>query len=642
MRRVAVIVIIALSLGAAASAETPADAAGRAFEAFGRALQRLTGLDAGAARTETEPFRARRAVDHHFPAAAGATVSVDNPFGPVRVTGWDERVVSVTAVIHAAAGSTDAARSLADSVAVESEARGGNVAVRTVPPEALPGDADAWYAAAYTVQAPRNVSIVVHSRFGDVEISDFDGAVVADTAHGGLSLDRLRGEVDVRARGCMPVRLGNLGGPGRLSLIDCRTVLGPGASGALEIRVDGGSLDLEADTGDADQPLHLRASGSDVALRFPAGHFPPVEARLLHAVLRGMPPRPPQTFGPLLWMQAEQAPPRYVLDLAFGSLTLVPADTPAAPAPREAASPGKGNGDTELFVTSEMQERTLNGETRLVVDAEGARLRLRAVEAPGTETVRVAVRRELWAASAAEAAAALETLPVRLRLVDGAVRVEQAVVPPPGQDAPRHAMTLEIAYPARLEVQVDSAAGDTRVEQAAALVRVSQGSGRVDAVACRGPLVLSAGTGTASAADCVGDCEITAGGGASVSGHTGALTIRAGAGGAVVERHRGPANVTVTGGGARFYNPEHIEGGIEAHVTGGDLRFHVPETGDADLAVTVTDGSVRSAIRLTGTVQGEQQTFNTLTGAGTHRVRLQVSGGDVYITGGVTEAAPEE
>jgi len=121
------------------------------------------------------------------------------------------------------------------------------------------------FATSLEITVPRGLeSLSVETLGGDVDVSDLNGAVVAEASGGRINVGHIGGNIDARAAGGAIV-LGVIGG-------NARCLSGGGAINAMEIHGD--SL-LETGGGD----IHLRKAGGAVRASTAGGRIEVVEAK---------------------------------------------------------------------------------------------------------------------------------------------------------------------------------------------------------------------------------------------------------------------------------------------------------------------------------------------------------------------------
>ena len=158
-------------------------------------------------------------VDERWPLAAGGSVRIVNPFGRVRVFGWDAESLSVSGRLERGSGSFSAA---------------GDARVRKLL-VAPPGDQRDAGRAELEVHVPRRASVWVKSATADIAVEGVDGPVDLNSVAGAIYV--LGTPVDVTAE-TMDGSVEIAGGTGRARV---KTV-----SGGILLR--GASEDLGAST----------------------------------------------------------------------------------------------------------------------------------------------------------------------------------------------------------------------------------------------------------------------------------------------------------------------------------------------------------------------------------------------------------
>ncbi len=195
----------------------------------------------------------------------GAVVSLENVWGDIVVTAWDEPRAEVVALKVGPADQVD-------RVEVSVDATPLRLAVRTVYPDREWGRPwrvwtrfwrweDVGVAVHYTLRVPRDVHLdPVRSVRGDVTVSDVRGRVVVHSVEGSLRVSRVGRDLDLcTVRG--DVTVADVGGRARVRSV----------SGTIEARDVTGDLEIKAVSGDVDVRQvggHLRAESVSGDVRF--------------------------------------------------------------------------------------------------------------------------------------------------------------------------------------------------------------------------------------------------------------------------------------------------------------------------------------------------------------------------------------
>ena len=151
----------------------------------------LMSLPLGAAEDEDAWVVQRQTWEHAL--AAGHGVVVSNPFGSIRVRGWDRPMVSAIANIQK--------RSVNPATAtLESETADGQLILEvTFPSEEKPEWQKKPRRVDLTVLVPSNIEIVAKSANDLVEVKSFDGDVTAETGIGDIFV-KTKGAVNITCR----------------------------------------------------------------------------------------------------------------------------------------------------------------------------------------------------------------------------------------------------------------------------------------------------------------------------------------------------------------------------------------------------------------------------------------------------------
>jgi DUF4097 and DUF4098 domain-containing protein YvlB len=157
------------------------------------------------------------------PAAGANRLRIDNLRGNVRLVAGDTDEVQVTGRTTVRAYEESTARQVADSVPLEVTPESGQIVVRTNHARATGGER---VSSDLDIVAPKRFSIDCRGRYGDFDVSGFDG------------------EVDVRSENA-GVRLENIGGNVRVDLGRSDIVRAINVKGNVDIKGRGSDLEVE-------------------------------------------------------------------------------------------------------------------------------------------------------------------------------------------------------------------------------------------------------------------------------------------------------------------------------------------------------------------------------------------------------------
>jgi hypothetical protein len=158
--------------------------------------------------------------------------------GNVTLRGAATRPSSYTLTMRVRAGGAREAEALLDRVSVKTGTEGGWTYIEVTPPRQVTGNLE------LTVTGPRGLRQVrAETRGGNVQASDWDGDLEAQSAGGSIAADRIRGASELRTAGG-DIQVGNVSGPLRCF------------SGGGGIRVENAGAEARLDTAGGDIFVH--------------------------------------------------------------------------------------------------------------------------------------------------------------------------------------------------------------------------------------------------------------------------------------------------------------------------------------------------------------------------------------------------
>ncbi|NLH78036.1 MAG: hypothetical protein GX465_13460 [Acidobacteria bacterium] len=192
----------------------------------------------------------RRAV----PLRAGSSLTLENDYGNVEITGWDRDEVDVVAAAGAGGDRTSSYRRPAPDVEVRETGRGVLVRTRTFEGEGTPP------AVGYRIRAPQSVVLAgLRLSEGDLRVSDIFGRLEASVDQGNLKVENFSGAIDVTVgAGAADVEVLDLREEDSI-IITCRR-------GDIVLRLEAGAGAIV----EADAPRGLVRSEFDLGRTLPA------------------------------------------------------------------------------------------------------------------------------------------------------------------------------------------------------------------------------------------------------------------------------------------------------------------------------------------------------------------------------------
>lgn len=141
-----------------------------------------------------------KTISKSYTVEAATLVGIDNAFGTVEVTGWDQKQVEVFIEIKVEAKNDADAQRLLDRISVEIDDNkpGSQLRFRTVMQEKNGwGSSAEHFEINYKVKMPAANTLYVDNRHGETVLGDFTGEINVETRHGNLRAGKLSGEVDI-------------------------------------------------------------------------------------------------------------------------------------------------------------------------------------------------------------------------------------------------------------------------------------------------------------------------------------------------------------------------------------------------------------------------------------------------------------
>ncbi len=208
------------------------------------------------------------AKEFRYHVSRGATVSVVNNYGRVRVHPSSSNEVVVNAVPAAKA----------DAEAAQSSNR---IEVRT---RLTQGATESDGAVTYDVQVPSDANVIVHTASGPVEVQAVNGDLSVDTETGKVEVRDSSGHVQVRTV-AGPITLGNL----KNGAVEATSVTGSitsnGVSGkVVKLDTTGGMISYTGDFAGGGQ-YSLSSHSGDIDVALPAGASVDISARTVTGTL---------------------------------------------------------------------------------------------------------------------------------------------------------------------------------------------------------------------------------------------------------------------------------------------------------------------------------------------------------------------
>lgn len=145
---------------------------------------------------EAFPQRFEREMNETYPLENGSTLQLENPRGSVAVSTWDRLEVGVCLRISSHAQTAAAAKTLAESVVLESEAESGSLKLRPGLLHSDPAARDDERATLdFQLMVPRSASLALDNQHGAMKVEAIDGSAKLVNRHGPTTTDAVAGEL---------------------------------------------------------------------------------------------------------------------------------------------------------------------------------------------------------------------------------------------------------------------------------------------------------------------------------------------------------------------------------------------------------------------------------------------------------------
>lgn len=156
------------------------------------ALLLAAGLSAGAQTLREEDSKT-------YTATSSTELSIDNQFGKITVTDWDQNKVEITYITEVTMADEAKARKLMDKIKIDFKEDGKSIKVTTNIGEHgnlnLHNDKDKKqsFSITYIVKCPKNIKVSLENQFGDIILGTLTGTVKVDLQFGNLIATSLTG-----------------------------------------------------------------------------------------------------------------------------------------------------------------------------------------------------------------------------------------------------------------------------------------------------------------------------------------------------------------------------------------------------------------------------------------------------------------
>ncbi len=208
-------------------------------------------------------YRLEESWRQSFPVKEGADFVLDNASGSIRIEGWEESRIDVTADIFVKSPSKFKSRQLYEGIHFTADNDPSRLAIEARLPRARQdvffGGTSGQHTSItirYTVKVPRHTSLTIHTINGDIAVAGVAGAFVLHTDNGAISGRFLDGDGTI----------GTGNGSVEAAFEQFR------AGGKLSIRAANGPLVLSI-PGSIGADIDAQAVNGGVHVDFPASHL---------------------------------------------------------------------------------------------------------------------------------------------------------------------------------------------------------------------------------------------------------------------------------------------------------------------------------------------------------------------------------
>jgi hypothetical protein len=221
-------------------------------------------------------------------APTGGGLRIHNSNGKTRVTGEDRSDIEVTAYKTARAGSTDAAESLLDEIALAFRESGEGLELEVE----IPRRRHSRGAANLCIKVPREVRVSVSAANGRVDVGGIRGAVEVRSSNGAASINEVVGDVQVHTSNakvhctCNRGRLRARSSNGKIEIEShCGSVDASTSNGVIRLQLD--SIGREG--------VQLATSNGRIVLDLPDPVDADVDIRVDNGMIRNDRPLGPKS-----------------------------------------------------------------------------------------------------------------------------------------------------------------------------------------------------------------------------------------------------------------------------------------------------------------------------------------------------------
>ena len=627
-------VCIGVSAGAAEDSGGIINHVGSVFDDIARGLNRLgekaqniMGPGLGFGENEGEGITKPRDFEKRYPVKPGASVTIANQFGEIRVQTWDDPVVQVSAKITVRAQTSEMADEVLRNVDIQVTPTEGHLDIRTIL-NTLPNMGEPSITVNYTLMVPRDTAFTASNYFGDTVVTGLGGALNIDAGYGTVDLRDLGGAVSVRARGGGEFALlaHGLRQGGTFELHRARAEFG-NVSGTLKVDNFRGSVELVDIPATSNTDI-VCESGS-IVVHLPENATPDLSATALFGAIQSDLALNVMAQGNLKIAKSgvpESATQHIALRTSFADIT-IRRQGPGAPIP---VVPDLG-GQTVKSPEEELTARV----------AENTPLRIEAitgnVTVTGADTDRVTVKatKLIRLQNQEKVRVILEAISAKLvPAEDGGLKLITAANEDlAAMGCSSYRVDLSIECPRTVAVTVMAQDGLVMLSGLGLDATVQLKNGPITAKDMKSSVHLSTEKGDIRVMNCAGAVEVlTRGGAISLADIMGKIKADGARGRILIETPHSDIEATNTGDDIRVLSLDMLTGNYTLTVEKGNITVLVPPATEASISATAENGAVFSAIELPGVTKSKDvQEFNRVSNTAPNRLVLHTKNGNIII-----------
>ena len=564
----------------------------------------------------------KRDIDNSYPMQPGGQLYVSNKFGLVRVTTWDNPVVSLKATVRVGAENLVQAERFAQAIAVDGNQVENRLELRTVYPEVTEGDS-LGYTVDFHLSVPTNLNLSIDNHFGDTSVTGLAGDLSVDSSYGAVRLTSIGGRASVRAKGDFPLEVRGLPAGGTFFLRSTPSTFSD-IGGSVSISNYLGTIDVMGLHESCE--LIATCDNGPIRVTLPDGAAPDLRASAEFGDVEIGIPAERQRWGKrtLITAANPEATQRISLDTSFASIFV---RVQAIEAPPE-VSQQLGTEPVQEIVRQEVAY--VEGQT-IVLDSMPGVVTFEATDDPAK--VSVEATRFVRVSDVKNAPAAMESLASSVVSSEKEIRILTEVAGDVANLGIAEIKThLRIQHPVTAPLRIVHDSGMLTIRGAGGSVHIEQNSGDVILGETAGEVDVQLASGSVTLRDTLGSVTARVEEGDIRTFSTlGALTLETARGKIVIDDPRAGVFGRNSRGDVRVIALEGLFGDFDIQTENGNINMVIPPTSDALLLLSTQGGTVYSSFPVTGTLEKRDQSFQGRLNEATHRLVLQANQGNIVL-----------